>query len=85
MVALFVVERPNKKPVRFSTIGLFNEALDPPVFCCRYDWQREISLVEAGDTVHVDGGTYRVKSYEADLCGVASFSLEAVADESGTG
>ena len=76
MVATFVVERPNKKTVRFSTIGLFNDAQKPPVYCCRYDWQREISLVEAGDTVHVDSGTYEVKSYEIDMLGVVSFSLE---------
>ena len=76
MIATFVVERPNKKTVRFSTIGLFNETESPPVFCCRYDWQREISLVEAGDTVHVDGTVYQVQSYFIDTLGVVSFSLE---------
>ena len=76
MVATFVVERPIKKTVRIQTIGLFNDALLPPVYCCRYDWQREISLVEAGDTVHVDGTVYQVQSYFIDTLGVVSFSLE---------
>ena len=82
MVATFVVERPNKETVRFQTIGLFNDALNPVVYCCRYDWQREISLVEVGDTVFVDGGTYRVKSYQVDMLNVVSFELERMADES---
>lgn len=79
MIATFVVERPNKETVRFSTIGLFNDVLNPVVFCCRYDWQREISLVENGDTVFVDGGSYRVKSFQVDMQNVASFELEVEA------
>ena len=82
MVATFVVERSNKETVRFSTIGLFNDAEATPVYCCRYDWQREISLVEAGDKVHVDGGVYSVKNFDVDTLNVVLFHLEEMADES---
>ena len=59
----------------FSVIGLFNEQADSIVFCCRYDWSREISLVNAGDRVSIDGTDYTVDHFDVDLNGVEAFTL----------
>ena len=64
------------QPHVFQTIGLFNDAHGPIVFYCRYDWQREISLVNKGDTVVIGGVEYTVDELEVDLHGVATFSLK---------
>ena len=66
------------QPHVFQTIGLFNDAHDPIVFCCRYDWQREISLVDKGDKVVIGGVEYTVDNLEVDLHGVATFSLKVM-------
>ena len=62
----------------FQTVGIFNDADNPPVFCCRYDWQREISLVNPGDRVAIEGTEYFVDKLDVDLNGVANFTLENI-------
>ena len=59
----------------FQTIGVFNDQSDPPVFCCRYDWQREISLVNPGDRVAIVETEYSVDQLDVDLNGIATFTL----------
>ena len=77
MVATFHTEHKSEDHV-FRTIGIFNDQSDPPVFCCRYDWQREISLVNPGDRVVIDGTEYSVDKLDVDLNGVAVFTLSGV-------
>ena len=62
----------------FQTIGIFNDQSDPPVFCCRYDWQHEISLVNPGDRVAIGEIQYFVDKLDVDLNGVAAFTLENI-------
>ena len=60
----------------FQIIGVFNDHSDPIVFCCRYDWHREISLVNVGDRVAIGGVDYSVSRFDVDMNGVAVFELE---------
>ena len=77
MVATFHAQQKGEAKV-FRTVGIFNDQSDPVVFCCRYDWQREIALVNPGDRVAIGGTEYSVESFETDLNGVAAFTLEDV-------
>ena len=74
MVATFFAQHKGEARI-FQTVGIFNDQSDPPVFCCRYDWQREISLVNLGDRVAIGGTEYSVESFETDLNGIATFNL----------
>lgn len=77
MVATFHAQHQGEAKV-FRTVGIFNDQSDPVVFCCRYDWQREISLVNPGDRVAIGETAYSVDKLDVDLNGVATFTLENI-------
>lgn len=76
MVVTFTT-RYKGEPHTFQTTGDFSDG-DPIVFRSKYDWHREISLINVGDAVRINETNYMVTALDIELTGDVTFTLEAL-------